>query len=219
MPDPAAEFEAERRRHGLTVTSFAVLGLLALREWTSYELARQMKRSFSYFWPRAERRIYDEPKRLADAGYVRARREVVGRRPRTCWVITPKGREALRHWLGEPPTEPPTMEFEGMLKVFLAEHGGKKQLLDTLATIRAVADERGHELAGMSAEIALDGGRFPERVHVNALAMKYMVQVNELTARWARESEEVVHAWRSTASPGVAARERARAEFVRFAGQ
>jgi DNA-binding PadR family transcriptional regulator len=212
------QFRADHDAHGFTATSYAVLGLLALREWTTYELAQQMKRSFSYFWPRAERRIYDEPKRLAQAGYALPRREVVGRRPRTCWTITERGREALRHWLGEPLSTPLTMEFEGMLKVFLCENGSKKQLLQTLDAIRADAVARREQLAAMSAEIVTDTGRFPEREHINALTMEYMVQVSELTARWAEEAAGLAAGWRSTASPGPAARDAAREAFVRFAG-
>ena len=217
MSDAAEQFAAERREQGYSVATFAVLGLVALREWTTYELAQQMKRSFSYFWPRAERRIYDEPKRLAKAGYVQARREVVGRRPRTCWAITPKGREALRHWLAEPVSSP-TMEFEGMVKVFLSDQGSKRQLLDTLAEIRADAVRHRQHLAEMSVEVATNAGQFPERVHINALAMSYMVQVTELTARWAEESADVVREWRGTANPGEAAREHGRNDFHRLAG-
>jgi Predicted transcriptional regulators len=216
QPD-GSDFAAERREHGLTATSFAVLGLLATREWTTYELTHQMQRSFSYFWPRAERRIYDEPRRLAVAGYVEELREAVGRRQRTRWLITDKGRAALRAWLGEPPSAPPTMEFEGMVKVFFAPSGSKKQLLDTLAAIGAEAEARSAALAAMSAEIAADGGRFPERVHVNELGMRFMVEVSELTARWAQEAAETVQEWRSTAAPGEAAREAARTAFARYA--
>ncbi len=52
--------------------------------------------------------------RLAAAGYATSRKELVGRRPRTCWQITDAGREALRSWLAQPPTSPPVVEFEGM---------------------------------------------------------------------------------------------------------
>lgn len=213
----AADFAAERREHGLTATSFAVLGLLAMREWTTYELAHQMQRSFSYFWPRAERRIYDEPRRLAAARYVDEQRETIGRRPRTRWLITDKGRAALRAWLAEPPSAPPTMEFEGMLKVFLAPYGSKRQLLDTLAAIRADSGRQRATLAAMAGEVAASGGRFPERVHVNALAMRYMVELSELTERWAAAAEEVVRDWRSAAAPGDAARAAARTAFARYA--
>ena len=48
----------------LSPTSFALLGLLALRPWTTYELANQTKRSLRFFFPRAERPLYAEAKRL-----------------------------------------------------------------------------------------------------------------------------------------------------------
>ena len=53
---------------GLTTTSYAILGLLAVRPWSTYELTRQMDRSLGRFWPRAESKLYEEPKKLAAQG-------------------------------------------------------------------------------------------------------------------------------------------------------
>jgi PadR family transcriptional regulator, regulatory protein AphA len=41
----------------LTTTSYVILGHLALRSWSTYELAQQMKRSTRHYWPRAESKI------------------------------------------------------------------------------------------------------------------------------------------------------------------
>lgn len=101
----------------LPTTSYAILGLLAIRPWTTYELAQQMDRSLKHFWPRAQSRIYEEPKRLAALGLVKATADAVGRRPRTVYSITAKGRRALAAWLTEP-GEGPVVEFEALLKVF-----------------------------------------------------------------------------------------------------
>jgi len=49
------------RHPALTTTSYALLGLLALRSWTTYELTKQVQRSLGWFWPRTERKLYDEP--------------------------------------------------------------------------------------------------------------------------------------------------------------
>ena len=35
----------------LTTTSYAILGLLAVKPWTTYELAQQMRRALGQFWP------------------------------------------------------------------------------------------------------------------------------------------------------------------------
>src|ERR1041385_131089 len=103
-----------------STTSQAILGLLSVRSWTTYELAKQVQRSLNWFWPRAERKLYDEPKRLVAAGLATARREYTGQRPRTVYDISDDGRRALRQWLDEP-SAPRSTEFEAMLKVFFAD--------------------------------------------------------------------------------------------------
>ena len=40
-------------RRPLTTTSFAILGLLAIQPWATYDLAKLMRRSLHFFWPRA----------------------------------------------------------------------------------------------------------------------------------------------------------------------
>jgi PadR family transcriptional regulator AphA len=67
----------------LTTTSYAILGLLAVQPWTTYELAKQMEVSLHNFWPRAERKLYEEPRKLVARGLAEMSRETVGRRPRT----------------------------------------------------------------------------------------------------------------------------------------
>ena len=69
-------------------TSHAILGLLSLRSWTTYELAKQVQRSLGWFWPRAERKLYDEPKRLVAAGLATSEQEMTGARPRTVYAVT-----------------------------------------------------------------------------------------------------------------------------------
>ena len=66
-----------------TPTSYALLGLLAIKPWTTYELAAQMDRTMNRFWPRARSKLYEEPKKLVALGLAQASKEAVGRRPRT----------------------------------------------------------------------------------------------------------------------------------------
>ena len=64
----------------LTTTTYGVLGLLAVRPYSTYELAKAMKLSVGRVWPRAESKLFEEPKKLVEHGYARAREETVGRR-------------------------------------------------------------------------------------------------------------------------------------------
>lgn len=56
----------------LTPTSYAILGLLAVRPYTTYELATQVERTVRRFWPRARSKLYEEPKKLVAAGLAEA---------------------------------------------------------------------------------------------------------------------------------------------------
>ena len=184
-----------------TTTSYAILGLLSVRPWTTYELAKQVTRSLNWFWPRAERKIYDEPKRLVDEGLATATKGHTGLRPRTVYSITDEGRRALRDWLDEP-SAPRTIEFEAMLKLFYADAGSLEQLTAVLADIEREAARRLADLRAMT-ERALDGDtEFPQRLHLNALGTRLYVEQETTVLRWARWARAQVATWRSTTDPG-----------------
>ena len=149
--------------------------------------------------PRAERKLYDEPKGLVADGLATARAEQTGKRPRTVYDITPAGPpEELARWLGEPPRLRVTTEFEGMVKVFFADGGSRAQLLDTLDRMGADAQARLDELATYAAGPKL----FPDRRHISALCLElYLAQEEAVVVKvcWAREK---VQLWSATADPG-----------------
>jgi DNA-binding PadR family transcriptional regulator len=182
----------------MTTTGYVILGLLALRRWTPYELAQQMKRSIRYYWPRAESHIYEEPKKLVALGLATATREHVGRRPRTVYEITEAGRVELRAWLATPGSVP-LVEFDGLVKVLFAEQGTKEELLATLRTIRTDAEAMRRHHAELAADLANTGGPFPDRLHVNSLVFKFMWEQADTVIRWAEWAEDLVTAWPDTA--------------------
>lgn len=107
----------------LTATSYAVLALIAeFGESTSYEIKQWIERSIQNFWPVPHTTAYEEPARLAEAGYLSARQEEGGRRRRV-YALTEAGREALAAWADEPTAAPPQLRDEGMLKIFAGADG------------------------------------------------------------------------------------------------
>jgi DNA-binding PadR family transcriptional regulator len=186
----------------LTTTSFAILGLLAIQPWSTYELAQLMRRSLHFIWPRAESNLYAEPKRLVDAGLVAAEVGWNGDRKRTMYSITPEGRAALRDWLAdEPPSQ--RLESEAALRVLYGNLGSKEDLLAAIARIAADADASIRHFSDLGEEYARGDGPFPERIHVNALLLTLMVEQARASARWASWAAEEVERWEDTTTPDV----------------
>lgn len=185
-----------------TSTTYAVLGLLALRDWTTYELAKQVQRSLHWFWPRAERKLYDEPKRLVADGFATASAEATGKRPRTVYRITPEGRAALAAWLDEP-SAGRTMEHEAMVKVFFADAGSIEQLRVTLDRVVVECTERVVALAD-NVQVGLDQPIFPERAPLQAMVLKALFEQELAMLRWARWAQGQAASWTSIGdqSPG-----------------
>jgi DNA-binding PadR family transcriptional regulator len=180
-----------------TTSSYALLGLLNLRSWTTYELAKQVQRSLNWFWPRAERKLYDEPKTLAALGMAVADERFTGRRRSREYTITDTGREALAQWLSEPPG-PRTTEFEGLIKVFFADSGDLGQLRTTLDRIEAEAVDRISALAAMAGERVA----FPSRLHISALCLPLQLEQETAVLSWVRWARAQVADWTSTTDPG-----------------
>ena len=187
-------------RPPLSTTSYAVLALLSLQPWTTYELAKQMQRSLHWIWPRAESKVYEEPKKLVAHGLARARRRYTGQRASTVYSITPAGRRALERWVRQPGAAGPVLEFEAMLRVFVADRADVEALRRTLTAVREQAEAWQEFGTALGAENATTGGPFPDRAHVNALMHRFMCFYVDAVHRWAEWAIEEVAGWSDTAA-------------------
>jgi PadR family transcriptional regulator, regulatory protein AphA len=178
----------------LTTTSFAILGLLAVQPWSTYELTRQMDRSLGRLWPRAQSKLYEEPKKLVEHGLAEATTEQVGKRTRTLYSITPDGRHALAEWLHSPGAGP-VLEFEQLLKISFAEHGTKADALATLAAARAWAKERNEENLAAGRAYLEGRGPFQHRAAQNMLAGAFLTEFYRMVAQWAEWAATQVEEW------------------------
>lgn len=195
----------------LTTTSFAILGLLALRPWTTYELAAEIRRNLHFFWPRAERGIYAEAKRLASCGLAEARRELVGRRPRTTYSITASGRNALQSWLSTPPV-PASLEFEALVRVLFAPLATRQQLLMAIEHARAEAERLLQVAATVGSEYLEGRAPFQRHVETRAFVHDFLLNYGHLMREWAhRTSVEL------TESARLSARQRQQRALKRIA--
>ena len=177
----------------LSPTSYALLGLLALEPGSAYDLVKRVKLDLAHFWPRSERRLFDEPKRLAANGFVEAEEHWSGGRRRTVYRITPAGREALEEWMERPPA-PPAFESEAILKVSLGQLATRDQILATLARTLSWAREVLAEGRGI-ADSVIHGPADPRRSQVAALMFDFVFRHAEMVADWAETSAAEVETW------------------------
>lgn len=178
----------------LTSTSFAILGLLAIKPWTTHELVQQVDRSLRRLWPRARSKLYEEPKKLVALGLARADEDPVGRRKRTRYTITEKGRRSLAAWVREPGNGP-VLEFEQLLKISFCDSGTKQDVLTNLyATLEWARRENEENLATARAYLHREG-RFPERAALNQIAGRFLTEFYLTVVEWAAWAIDVVEQW------------------------
>jgi PadR family transcriptional regulator, regulatory protein AphA len=192
-----------------TTSTYAVLGLLAVRPWSAYELAQQATRSLRYTHPRSESHIYEEAKRLLGLGWAETHSEHHGRRQRTIYEITDDGRQALGTWFATPPRAP-QLDFEALLRVLFADQTDKdtvdRWLEQTAETARQLLDDGSERL--LRPYVTDESAPFPERSHIAALVAAFVAEYLHLIERWSEFARDEVRRWPRTDGLGMTDRSR-----------
>ena len=195
----------------LSASASALLGLLASRARSGYELAREMDQTLRFIWPRATSKLYDAPKLLVERGLAAARHELVGKRPRTVYTITPAGQHAVAAWLRSPPAEV-ELEAEAIVRVWFGHLGSKEDLVNAIDAVQDQAQ------AALRHGVRIGHARLAdmpsERGHVAALVFRFLWDYNSMLAKWATWANEEIEDWSDTA-PTLERLERA-AEILRL---
>lgn len=186
----------------LTTSSYAVLALLAIQPWTAYELTQQATRSLRFAWPKSERLLYSEPKKLLEHGLATAHQESVGKRNRTVYTITDEGRAGLEAWMTTSP-QPPAFEAEALLRLLFAENGSTDDLIGALDAMAQDAAEMYEQVATINTGY-LDGQHpFPERTHLSVLFATFQLELFDLMVKWAEFAKTEITTWPSTEGLGM----------------
>ena len=173
----------------LSTACLAVLGLVAIRPASGYDLVAFADRSIAYFWPIPRSQIYRELARLEGLGLIAGTRVTQTSAPdKRVHAITEAGRGVLAAWV-ESPTWPTTRSKNGLLlKVFMARHARPESLGPLL---RAYRESVELHLADLQAI-------------VEQLADRDEAKFGRLTARWGVLQAEASLAWLDEAEAVVA---------------
>ena len=145
-------------------------------------------------WPRAQSKLYEEPKKLVAHGFARATDDPVGRRRRTRYTITAKGRRALAAWLQEP-GDGPVLEFEQLLKIGFADGGSKADIVTNLEADSCVGARAERGEPGRGPRLSRRQGGVPRRAALNQLTGRFLTDFYVMVANWTAWASRVVEAW------------------------
>ena len=184
----------------LTTTSYAVLAQLAVHPWSTYEVAQQRVRYFRYVWPRAESAIYREVKRLDAMELVAAKRQYVGKRPRTVYSITNRSTDAAR--VARHPVSPFAMDFEAMIRCSSRHWAPRNEIVATLQQVRDDAQEM-LRFGGTVKQEFLDGRAvLQDQVYIRALAVDFFISHLTTVDSWAERTLAEIQGWKDLSPDG-----------------
>jgi PadR family transcriptional regulator AphA len=185
-----------------TTSSYAVLALLSLKPWTGYELMQQAQRSLRYAWPKSERLLYSEPKKLVELGLASVEQEETGNGTRNVYTITEGGRRALTEWTSTR-TQAPRVEIEALLRLLFADHGSREDLLAALDEFERDISEH-HQAIVRLMGTYLDGGHpFPQRAHLSVLFATFQIEMFKTFEEWIEFARSEIDEWPSTRDVGM----------------
>src|SRR5437763_9829012 len=104
----------------LTPLSYVVLAIVGRDGASAYEIVQVAERTQRLYWAGAASKMYAEPKRLAELGYLRSQLRRGKRRERPHYSLTARGRRALQEWLARPSTLP-RIQSEATIRVFASD--------------------------------------------------------------------------------------------------
>src|SRR4051794_7162231 len=105
---------------GTSAVTWVVLGLLAQRPRSGYDLKAAVDTTIRHFWAASYGQIYPELKRLEEAGWIAGEGAEAGGRRRREYRITAAGRGALVEWLHGRDTRL-ELRDESLLRLFFAD--------------------------------------------------------------------------------------------------
>jgi DNA-binding PadR family transcriptional regulator len=211
--------------------TYGLLGMLATRPMTGYELTHQVRRSLRFIWPVSEGHLYREQKKLVTLGWATVKTEPAGRRTRQRYAITRAGRAALREWLATEPEEP-HLQVEGVLRAFYADSSSPDVLAASMRATATTASAMLVELHAFVDEYLAEGGPIdmlegrtssrsfggremhPERLHSVALALDVTTQLLGAVERFFTTTAAEIDRWPSTTATELTPSTRARLERI-----
>jgi DNA-binding PadR family transcriptional regulator len=170
----------------LSATTKVILGMLAARPRSGYEIKQLIDSSARFFWAASYGQIYPELKKLEEAGLITGADASQGARQRTVFKLTAKGTRAAKDWIARPP-EVVELRDEGLLELFFAGAIEPSRAAEIARERSAKAAETAAELRAVEAQIERgEAAEGPEHTPDpgSLTVLRYGIEMNEWVAQW-----------------------------------
>jgi PadR family transcriptional regulator, regulatory protein AphA len=170
----------------LSATGKVILGMLAARPRSGYEIKQLVDGSARFFWAASYGQIYPELKRLENEGMIAGTDSAQGARQRTVYKLTAAGKRAVREWIAGPP-QVFELRDEGLLELFFAGSVDPARLPEIARECAAEAAQTAAALRAVREELDAEGpDETPEhKPDAGSLAvLRYGIEANEWAAEW-----------------------------------
>ena len=162
-----------------TAITPVILGLLAVRPLSGYDIKAIVDRSTRFFWAASYGQIYPELRRLEAEGMIVGEDAPNGGRQRRVYSLTPAGREALVEWLLGP-TVTIELRDESLLRLFFADALPQEQALMLLEGRKIGHEQYLETLRTIDA-------RPGEDTQFVDLVLRWGIEFNEWGAQWCQQ--------------------------------
>jgi DNA-binding PadR family transcriptional regulator len=176
----------------LSATGKVILGMLAAKPRSGYEIKQLVDSSARFFWAASYGQIYPELKKLEKAGLISGDDSSTGARQRTTFRLTAKGRHAAREWIGAPPEVLETRD-EGLLKLFFAGSIQPERAAEIARERAATSRAKATQLRAIAEQI--DEAGTPEGAEAqpdtgSLAVLRYGIEASEWNAEWFERAAE-----------------------------
>jgi DNA-binding PadR family transcriptional regulator len=170
----------------LSATGKVILGMLAAKPRSGYEIKQLVDSSARYFWAASYGQIYPELKKLEKKGLIAGDDSSTGARQRTTFRITADGKRAAHEWMSKPPEVLETRD-EGLLKLFFAGSIDDARTAE-IARERAQASRaKAAQLRVIAEQVEEAGapdGPAADPDEGSLMVLRYGIEASEWTAEW-----------------------------------
>jgi PadR family transcriptional regulator, regulatory protein AphA len=191
----------------LSATGKVILGMLAGRPRSGYEIKQLVDNSARFFWAASYGQIYPELKKLEKEGLITGDDSSRGARQSTTFKLTGAGKRAARDWIAEPPEVLETRD-EGLLKLFFAGSIDPQRAAEIARERASISRAKAAELRAVWDTVDEKGtpdGPTAEPDIGSLTVLRYGIEMSEWAAEWferAAKDLERVKARATTATGG-----------------